>query len=128
MMQIFYVAVGGALGACARYGVGLAAERWAASGSWPWATFAVNLIGGLMIGLITGWIAFKATATSESIRLFAVVGVLGGFTTFSAFSLEVVTLLERREMATAALYALASVILSVGAVIVGLTVMRKVFG
>ena len=74
MMQIFYVAAGGALGACARYGAGLAFARWTTASGWPWATFAVNLAGGLMIGLITGWIAFKISATSESIRLFAVVG------------------------------------------------------
>lgn len=128
MNQIILVATGGALGALARYGAGMAALRMTGAAGWPWGTFAVNLIGGLLIGLVTGWIAFKSSATSESIRLFAVVGVLGGFTTFSAFSLELVQMLERREMAIAALYALASVILSVGAVFVGLTVMRKVFG
>ena len=95
---------------------------------WPWATLGVNLIGGLLIGLITGWISFKTFAYGESIRLFAVVGVLGGFTTFSAFSLEMVQMLERREIATAAVYALASIILSVAAVFVGLAAMRKVFG
>ncbi len=98
------------------------------SGGWPWGTFAVNLVGGLLIGLVTGWIALKSQGTSEAVRLFAVVGVLGGFTTFSAFSLELVQMLERREMATAAGYALASVFLSVVAVFVGLIIMRKVFG
>ena len=127
-MQFLLVAIGGALGAVARYGAGVTATRLFGAGGWPWGTFSVNLIGGLLIGLVTGWIAFKGQAYSETVRLFAVVGVLGGFTTFSAFSLEVVQMLERREMATAALYALASVILSVVAVFVGLTVMRKVFG
>ena len=128
MNPFLLVATGGALGAVARYGAGLVALRLAGAAAWPWGTFAVNLIGGLLIGLVTGWIAFKSSATSESVRLFAVVGVLGGFTTFSAFSLELVAMLERREMATAILYALASVILSVVAVFVGLTIMRKVFG
>lgn len=128
MMQILMVALGGALGAVARYGAGITAVRLFGTGNWPLATFSVNLIGGLLIGLVTGWIAFKGTAHAETVRLFAVVGVLGGFTTFSAFSLELVQMLERREMATAALYALASVILSVVAVFVGLTIMRKVFG
>lgn len=128
MNSFLVVAAGGALGAMARYAAGLAAMRWVGIGGWPWATFSVNLIGGMLIGLVTGWIAFKGTAYAESVRLFAVVGVLGGFTTFSAFSLEMVQMLERREMATAALYALASVILSVVAVFAGLTVMRKVFG
>lgn len=128
MNHFLLVATGGALGALARYGAGIAAFRLVGAGQWPWGTFAVNLTGGLLIGLFTGWLAFKGSANGENIRLFAVVGVLGGFTTFSAFSLEVVAMLERREMATAALYALASVILSVVAVFVGLTIMRKVFG
>lgn len=128
MNPFLLVATGGALGAVARYAAGLAVLRYFGATGLPWATFAVNLAGGLIIGLLTGWIAFKSSAMSESIRLFAVVGVLGGFTTFSAFSLELVNLLERREIATALVYALASVFLSVVAVFVGLAVMRKVFG
>ena len=128
MNPFLMVAAGGALGAVARYATGLAATRWLGAGGWPWGTLAVNLIGGLLIGLVTGWIAFRGSSQSEAIRIFTVVGVLGGFTTFSAFSLELVQMLERREMATAALYALASVFLSVVAVFVGLTIMRKVFG
>ena len=128
MNPFLMVAAGGALGAMARYATGLAAARLMGATAWPWGTFAANVVGGLLIGLVTGWIAHRGAAQSEAIRLFAVVGVLGGFTTFSAFSLEVVSLLERREMATATLYVLASVFLSVVAVFVGLTIMRKVFG
>ncbi|WP_292054599.1 MULTISPECIES: fluoride efflux transporter CrcB [unclassified Brevundimonas] len=128
MNPFLMVAAGGALGAMARYATGLVMVRAFGSGGWPWGTFAVNLVGGLLIGLVTGWIALKSQGTSEAVRLFAVVGVLGGFTTFSAFSLELVQMLERREMATAAGYALASVFLSVVAVFVGLIIMRKVFG
>lgn len=128
MNPFLMVAAGGALGAVARYATGLAVTRMFGAGSWPWGTLAVNVVGGLLIGLATGWIAYRDAAQSEAIRLFVVVGVLGGFTTFSAFSLEVVSLLERREMATATLYVLASVFLSVVAAFVGLTIMRKVFG
>lgn len=128
MNPFLMVAAGGALGAMARYAAGLAATRMFGAGSWPWGTFAANVVGGLLIGLVTGWLAYRGAVQSEAIRLFVVVGVLGGFTTFSAFSLEVVSLLERREMATATLYVLASVFLSVVAVFVGLTIMRKVFG
>lgn len=128
MNSVLMVAAGGALGAVARYATGLAATRMFGAGSWPWGTLAVNVVGGLLIGLATGWIAYRGAAQSAAIRLFVVVGVLGGFTTFSAFSLEVVSLLERREMATATLYVLASVFLSVVAAFVGLTIMRKVFG
>ncbi|WP_409020460.1 fluoride efflux transporter CrcB [Brevundimonas vesicularis] len=128
MKQILLVAMGGALGAVARYGAGLAAMRLIGQGIWPWATFGVNLLGGLLIGLLTGWLATRGPTSGESVRLFAIVGVLGGFTTFSAFSLEMVQMLERREMAMAAGYALASVLLSVVAVFIGLIIMRKVFG
>ena len=128
MNQILLVAMGGALGAVARYGAGKAALRLLGPTTFPWGTFSVNIVGGLLIGLLTGWIALKGQTNGESVRLFAVVGVLGGFTTFSAFSLEMVQMLERREMAMAAGYALASVFLSVVAVFVGLIIMRKVFG
>lgn len=135
MTRFLLVAGGGALGAMARYGLGLAVGRLApAAGwpqawphSWPWGTFGANLIGGLLMGLLTGWLAFRAGAHQESIRLFAAVGVLGGFTTFSAFSLEVALLIERREMATAALYVAASVILAVAALFLGLLIARKAF-
>lgn len=131
MTRFLLVAGGGALGAMARYGLGLAVGRLApAAGwpqSWPWGTFGANLIGGLLMGLLTGWLAFRSGAHQESIRLFAAVGVLGGFTTFSAFSLEVALLIERREMATAALYVAASVILAVAALFLGLLIARKAF-
>lgn len=128
MKAFLLVGFGGALGAMARYGLGLICTRFGAGSGWPWATFSVNLIGGLLIGLVTGWIAYKAQVDGEKVRLFVVVGVLGGFTTFSAFSLELVQMLERRETAMAAGYVLASVFLSVAAVFVGLAVMRKVVG
>jgi len=128
MKAFLLVGCGGALGAMARYGLGLICTRFEAGGGWPWATFSVNLTGGLLIGLVTGWITYKAQVDGEKVRLFVVVGVLGGFTTFSAFSLELVQMLERRETAMAAGYVLASVFLSVAAVFVGLAVMRKVVG
>jgi CrcB protein len=79
------------------------------------------------MGLLAGWLALKAGAHQESIRLFAAVGVLGGFTTFSAFSLETALMIERREMATAALYVAASVVLAVAALFLGLLIARKAF-
>jgi CrcB protein len=131
MTRFLLVAGGGALGAMARYGLGLAVGRLASAAgwpqSWPWGTLAANLIGGLLMGLLTGWLAFRAESHQESIRLFAAVGVLGGFTTFSAFSLEVALLIERREMVTAALYVAASVILAVAALFLGLLIARKAF-
>lgn len=127
MTRFLLVAGGGALGAMARYGLGLLATRAAPNAAWPWGTFGANLIGGLLMGLLTGWLAFRAGAHQETIRLFAAVGVLGGFTTFSAFSLEVALMIERREMATAALYVAASVALAVGALFLGLMLARRAF-
>lgn len=113
------------MGAMARYGLGAAAGRLAPQAAWPLGTFAVNLIGGLLMGLLAGWLALRGGA--EAVRLFAAVGVLGGFTTFSAFSLETALLIERRELALAAGYVVASVMLSIGALFVGLFIARRVF-
>jgi CrcB protein len=124
MTRFLIVAAGGALGAVARYGVG----RWLPATAWPWGTLTVNLVGGLLMGLLTGWLAFRGGAQSESIRLFAAVGVLGGFTTFSAFSLETALMIERRQFAMAGGYAVASVVLSVAALFAGLMLARRAFG
>lgn len=109
MMQFLLVAVGGAIGSLARYSVGLAATRWFAAG-FPWGTLAVNVAGGLAMGLL----ASRLGPGDEQMRLLLGVGVLGGFTTFSAFSLETVRLMQHAP-AHAALYVAASVTLSVAA-------------
>jgi CrcB protein len=128
MTRLLIVAAGGALGAVARYGVGVWAQRLLPTAQWPWATLAVNVLGGLLMGLLAGWLAFRGGAQSESLRLFAAVGVLGGFTTFSAFSLEAALMIERRQLAMAGGYVLASVILSIAALFLGLMVARRAFG
>lgn len=124
MTRFLIVAAGGALGAVARYGVG----RILPAANWPWGTLTVNLVGGLLMGLLTGWLAFRGGAHGENIRLFAAVGVLGGFTTFSAFSLETALMIERRQFAMAGGYAAASVLLSVAALFLGLMLARRAFG
>ena len=111
----------------ARYGVGLAAGRLFPGSAWPYGTLTVNIVGGLVMGLVTGWLAARGGAGQESVRVFAAVGLLGGFTTFSAFSLEVADMIERRDLAAAFGYSLVSVIASVGAVFVGLMLARRVF-
>ena len=128
MTRLLIVAAGGALGAMARYGVGAFAFRLFPTAQWPWGTLAANVLGGLLMGLLTGWLAFRGGLTSESIRLFAAVGVLGGFTTFSAFSLETALMIERRQFAMAGGYAAVSVVLSIAALFVGLMVARRAFG
>jgi CrcB protein len=114
MMNVLLVAMGGALGAVARYGVGVAASRWFGL-AFPWGTLAVNVAGGLAMGLL----AARVGPEQEALRLALGVGVLGGFTTFSAFSLETVRLMEHQP-GLAALYVAASVVLSVGACWLGL--------
>ena len=120
------VALGGALGAWLRYMVGLA---WARSigatsaAAFPWATLTVNLFGSLAMGLLTGWLAGSGQG-SESWRLLLGVGVLGGFTTFSAFSLDVVTLAQRGELGTALLYGTISVVGSIAGLVAGLSIAK----
>ena len=127
MERLLIVGLGGALGSMARYGAGLAAARLAPGAAWPWATLSVNVIGGLLMGLLVGWLAQRGQG-GESLRLFAAVGVLGGFTTFSAFSLETVLMIERRQFGLAAAYVALSVILACAALFLGLLIARRVLG
>ena len=127
MTRLLLVALGGAIGASARYGLGLAVLRLAPGAAWPWGTFTANLIGGLLMGLLVGWLALKGGAEQEAIRLFAAVGILGGFTTFSAFSLETMLMIERRQWALAGGYVVLSVVLAIAALFVGLMIARRVF-
>lgn len=127
MERLLIVGLGGALGSMARYGAGLAAARLAPGAAWPWATLSVNVIGGLLMGLLVGWLAQRGQG-GESVRLFAAVGVLGGFTTFSAFSLETVQMIERRQFGLAAAYVALSVILACAALLLGLMIARRAFG
>ena len=128
MTRFLLVAIGGALGSMARYGVGLAAGRLFPGSAWPWATLTVNVVGGLLMGLLAGWLAFRGGVHGESLRLFAAVGVLGGFTTFSTYSLEAALMLERRDYGLAAAYIVGSVVLAVVALFIGMVVARRAFG
>ena len=123
MYPILLVGLGGAAGSIARYLSGVAIGRvWA--GSFPLATMLVNIGGSLAMGLFIGWLARTTPAWQADARLFVAVGVLGGFTTLSSFSLDTVVLLERGEIGQAVLYVGVSVIVSIAALFVGLLVMR----
>jgi CrcB protein len=122
MLNLFLVAAGGAIGSALRYEYGRLSARLFGIG-WPYGTLGVNIIGGLVMGLFAGWLAARAQG-GEGMRLFIAVGILGGFTTFSSFSLETMLMIERGEWLSASGYALASVLASVGALAIGLGVMR----
>ncbi|MDE2597576.1 MAG: fluoride efflux transporter CrcB [Sphingomonadales bacterium] len=121
-----FVALGGALGAWLRF---LTGRAWTAAigpvtaSAFPWATLTVNIAGSMAMGLLAGWLARHGSG-GEGWRLLLGVGVLGGFTTFSAFSLELALMVERGQLLTAALYAGGSVLVGLAALFAGLALMR----
>ncbi|MDC9833313.1 fluoride efflux transporter CrcB [Rhizobium binxianense] len=122
MIQALLVAVGGAIGSVLRYYVGQWSLRLFGP-AFPWGTLAVNVVGCFVIGVFAELIARKFNASAE-LRLLLITGLLGGFTTFSAFSLDAISLFERGEAVAGGIYIAASVGLSMAAVIAGLAVMR----
>lgn len=124
MIHVLLVAAGGAAGAVGRHIVNLVALRLAGP-AFPWGTLFVNVAGSLAMGLFIGWLARRAGGGHE-LRLLVATGFLGGFTTFSAFSLDAVTLWERGEVALSMGYVLVSVALSILALFGGLALARSI--
>lgn len=124
MIQWIAVAAGGALGATLRHAVNQIALQ-ALGADFPWGTLAVNILGSFIMGVFVGAFALFWDA-SQTLRLFLTVGVLGGFTTFSAFSLDSVVLLQRGQVIDAVSYILGSVILSLGGLVAGMMLVRMV--
>lgn len=122
MTTVLCVAAGGALGASARYLVGVGVGR-VLGAEFPWATLAVNVLGCLLMGLLVEAMALRWTV-SHDLRAFLAVGLLGGFTTFSAFSVDFALLFERNDYLSAGLYLIASVVLSIAALFAGLAIVR----
>ena len=123
MQAFLLVGAGGALGAMLRYGVSsLAGHLWPSP--FPYATLFVNVVGSLAMGVLVGLLARTLPPMQNEIRLFIAVGVLGGFTTFSAFSLDAVTLVERGQWGLSAPCMLLAVGLAVGALFAGLLAAR----
>jgi len=123
MNSYLIVALGSAIGGGLRHAVNVGAARLLGTG-WPYGTFTVNVAGSFTIGLIVGYFALKGDA-SQAWRLFLTTGVLGGFTTFSAFSLDAALLYERGRFDSLALYLVGSVALSIGALFLALAIVRR---
>lgn len=122
MIQALLVAVGGAIGSVLRYYVGQWTLRLLGP-AFPWGTLAVNVVGCFVIGVFAELIARKFNASME-LRLLLITGFLGGFTTFSAFSLDAISLFEGGNTVAGGVYIAASVGLSMAAVFAGLAIMR----
>jgi CrcB protein len=122
MQSYVLVFIGGGLGASLRHFINLVCARCIGI-SFPWGTFIINISGSAVMGLIAGYLAFKGEA-SQPWRLFLMTGILGGYTTFSAFSLDAATLYERGALGLAAAYVLGSVMLSIAGLFAGLALVR----
>ena len=125
-MSYLLVFFGGGLGATLRHAVNMLCARLWGTG-FPYGTFVINITGSTVMGLIAGYLAFKGDA-AQPWRLFLMTGILGGYTTFSAFSLDSMLLYERGEIGLAAFYVIGSVAIAIAGLIGGLTLMRHLGG
>ena len=125
MPVVLWVALGGAIGSAARYGVNVWSGRVFGT-EFPWQTLIVNVVGCFIMGVLTEMMALKLHVSHET-RAFLITGILGGFTTFSAFSLDFAYLVERKQLAAAGGYALASVVISLIAVFAGMSLIRTLY-
>lgn len=122
MNPYLLVGIGGALGAMARFAAGSAIG--ALPNGFPLATALINIVGSIAMGLLIGVLARTTPQYQNEIRLFVAVGVFGGFTTFSSFSLDAITLIERGDFLLAAFYIVGSVLLSIAGLWLGLAATR----
>ncbi|WP_414473948.1 fluoride efflux transporter CrcB [Microvirga sp. M2] len=124
MKAYLLVFLGAGIGGAFRHAVNIGCARYCGM-AFPWGTLTVNVVGSFLMGAIAGWLAFKAgEGWSQPLRLFLTTGILGGFTTFSAFSLDAVLIWERGQAGVAAGYIAASVLLSLAGLVSGLAVIR----
>ncbi|MBB3901711.1 fluoride efflux transporter CrcB [Methylobacterium brachythecii] len=121
-MNPLLVFLGAGIGGVLRHSVNMTAVRFGSS--FPWGTLTINIVGSIAMGLVTGWFALRGG--SMQARLFIATGILGGFTTFSTFSLEAFSLIERGETVAALGYIMASLIIGIGGLALGLLLMRQI--
>ncbi len=117
------VFLGGGFGAAMRHGINRLALHW--NTDFPLNTMLINILGCFIMGLLTSWFTFRGEDSSQHLRLLLTTGILGGFTTFSAFSIDAALLWQRGQMLQAGGYVLGSVLLSLVAVFAGLAIMRS---
>lgn len=122
MKSYILVFLGGGFGSTLRHGMNMLCARLFGT-AFPWGTFIINITGSTVMGLIAGYLAFRGDA-GQPWRLFLMTGILGGYTTFSAYSLDAALLYERGELASAALYVAGSVALSIAGLFAGLALVR----
>ena len=125
MKFVLFVAMGGAIGAVGRYGLMAAVSQIMGAG-YPYGTAIVNVLGSFILGALLESASYWGNLSDE-LRFFLVVGVLGSFTTFSTFSMDVAILINRNEMFAAGLYILSSIVLSVGAFLFAILIFRQLF-
>ena len=124
MMNVLIVFLGAGLGGALRHLVNGACLRWCGP-DFPYGIMLINSLGSFLMGLLAGYLAFQASeGWSQSVRLVLATGVLGGFTTFSTFSLDAVLLWERGEILLSSVYVCGSVVLGIAGLIAGLSLMR----
>jgi CrcB protein len=121
-MNYLLVFIGGGLGSTLRYLVNVVSGRVLGT-AFPYHTFIINITGSTVMGLIAGYFAFRGDAP-QSVRLFLMTGILGGYTTFSAFSLDTSLLYERGEIGLALFYVVGSVVFSIAGLFAGLALVR----
>ena len=121
-MNYVLIFIGGGIGSSLRHTINVASAR-AFGTAFPYHTFIINITGSIIMGLVAGYLAFKG-GPSQHWRLFLMTGVLGGYTTFSAFSLDAALLYERGQIALTLLYVLGSVVLSIAGLFAGLALVR----
>lgn len=128
MKAYLIVFLGAGIGGALRHGVNAGCARWCGT-AFPWGTMTVNVVGSFVMGALAAWLAFKAgEGWSQPLRLFLTTGILGGFTTFSAFSLDAVLIWERGQLGFAGAYVAASILLSIAGLVTGLAAVRSLVG
>jgi CrcB protein len=124
-MELVYVAIGGALGSMGRYLMAMFVGHYTGN-SFPYGTLVINITGSTLMGVLIGWLGRTAPEHAREIQLFLAVGILGGYTTFSAFSLDAIKLMEDGKFLAMGAYISASVICSLLGLIAGLHIMRAI--